>query len=225
MMKNSFIFITFLAVVLSQSVKPVRADMGVYGQYGQYGQPSPSQSILIDKKVGKPNGAATKGGVVTVEYVDNLTPSDVRYRPGQEVMFQLKVKNTSNVEMTNVTVKDFVPSYMEPIEGPGAFDTASRTVSFNAGTFRAGEEKVYYVKMKLFGQAQMPADKGLFCLTNKAQAYNNNVSDDDTAQFCIEKEVVGVKEAPKAGPEAGILILGANVLLTGIGLSLKKFSK
>ncbi|MFA5137015.1 MAG: hypothetical protein WC489_06540 [Patescibacteria group bacterium] len=221
-MKRLLISLTLLAAIFSLQTSAVFAD---YGQYGQYGQPSPSQSILIDKFVGKPDGAVTKGGVATVQYVDNLTPSDVRFKPGNEVLFRLKVKNTSSVTLSNVVVKDFVPAYVEPIEGPGTYDANTRVISFDAGSFAPNEEKTYDMKMQLVAQDKMPSDKGLFCLTNKGQAYNEAVSDEDTAQFCVEKEVIGVAEAPKAGPEDAMLLVGAQTILMGIGFSLKKLAK
>lgn len=193
-------------------------------QYGQFVQPTPAQTILIDKMVAKPY-TPTKGGVVNTQYVDNLTPSDPRFSPGQEVMFKLRVKNTSNVTLNNVTVKDYVPAYMEPVEGPGTYDSTSRIIMFDAGSFAPNEEKTYYVKMQLYSQDKMPANKGLFCLTNKGQVYNGYASDDDSAQFCVEKTVVGVTTAPKAGPEAGILLLGAQGILMGVGYSLKKLTE
>jgi len=222
MMKKTLVFITLLATVLSFGASSISADYGVYG-YGQYGQPVSSQTILVDKKVGMP-AAVTKGGITEVQYVDNLTPSSTKFKPGQAVMFQVKVKNTSNVDISNVTVKDYVPGYVEPVEGFGTYDSSTRIITLDAGSFKAGEEKVYYVKMQLYGQAPLPADKGLFCLTNKAAAYNGSASDEDTAQFCVEKEVIGAKEAPKAGPEAGMLLLGAQTALMGIGYGIKKLT-
>lgn len=190
----------------------------VSAQYGQYGQPAPSFSILIDKMVGKP---AFNKGATSYDYVDNLSPTDPRFRPGQEIFFKIKVKNTSSVKLTNVTVKDYVPSYLEPIEGPGNWDATSRTITWNAGDFAADEEKVYYIKMQIYPQDKLPADKGLFCLVNKAGAYNQ-ASDEDTSQFCIEKEVLGVAKVPAAGPEFGILLMAGNLLGLAFGIKLKK---
>lgn len=221
MIRNKFLFSTLLATTILFTAPVVLAD---YGQYGQYGQPVPAQTILIDKMVGKPT-TPTKGGVINVEYVDNLNPSDPRFKPGAEVMFKLKVKNTSTIAINDVTVKDFIPAYMEPIEGPGTFDASTRVITFNAGSFNPNEEKTYYIKMQLYTQNKMPADKGLFCLTNKSQVYNSYASDDDSAQFCVEKQVVGVKTAPAAGPEAGILLLGANALIAGIGYGINKLTQ
>ncbi len=194
-----------------------------YGQYGQYGGPGPSLFILIDKMVGKPT--ATKGGFTDLDYVDNLSPSDPRFSPNQEVFFRLKVKNTSNVTLNGITVKDYLPTYIEPVEGQGTYDSNSRTITISAGDFAADEEKVFYIKTKFVGQNQLPADKGLICVVNKAQAYNNNVSDDDTAQFCVEKQVQGVVKVPAAGPEMGAVLLAGEGLILGFGLLLKKKSR
>lgn len=213
---------SFSATVLTLGFAFFMLTSPVQAQYGQYGgQPAPVQTILIDKMVGKPS-VPTKGGVVTVQYVDNLTPSDPRFSPGQEVMFKLKVKNTSNVTLNNVTVKDYVPAYIDPVEGPGTFDSTNRVITWDAGSFTPGEEKTYFIKMKLVSQDNMPANKGLFCLTNKGQVYNGYASDDDSAQFCVEKTVVGVTIAPKAGAEMGFALMGLNAIGIYVGMKLKK---
>lgn len=221
MMKNKLLFSILLATVFAVFAPAVMAD-GQYGQYGQYGGTAVT-SLSIDKKVGIVT-AATKGGIASVTYVDNLSLSDTRFKPGSQVMFQVTVTNTSNVGLSSVSVTDYVPSYVEPMEGPGNYNSASRTVAWDAGSFKPGESKVYYLKMQLFGQAQMPSDKGLFCLTNKATAVSGSLSDTDTAQFCVEKEVIGVTKAPAAGPEDGILLFGLQSVALGIGFTLKKFS-
>ncbi len=191
-------------------VSSVKADTG---QYGQYGQPSVSYQILIDKMVTKPD---------TDQYVDNLSVSDPRFAPNQDIWFQIKVKNTSNQDLTNVEVHDYVPSYLEPLEGPGTWDSNTRVISWNAGDFVVDEEKVYFLKMRVYSTANLPSDKGLFCLVNKTDARNENTYDEDTAQFCIEKEVVGVSKVPSAGPEFGLLLLAGNILGAGAGLYIKK---
>jgi len=215
----SLVGFAILSSVFLLLASPVAAQ---YGQYGQYSGPSsPSQSILIDKQVGKPSGT-TKGGLTNYDYVDNLTPSDTRFTPGAVVMFKIRVKNTSSTTLNPVTVADTVPTYLEPIEGPGSFNSTNRIISFDAGSFTPDQEKTYYLKMQVNAQDKLPVDKGLFCVSNYAKAYNNSVSDDDTAQLCIEKQVVGVKVAPKAGPEMNILLIAGQLGLLGFGLQLKK---
>lgn len=191
------------------------------GQYGQYGPGTPSQSILIDKTVGK-GTSQTKGGTTDVTYVDNFSASDPRFKPEEMVFFRLKVKNTSGDKLTNVTVKDFLPSYIEPVEGPGTYDSTNRVITYSAGDFAAGEEKTFYLKMQVTKQANLPADRGIMCVVNKAQAYNDKANDDDSSQFCIEKTVQGVSTVPSTGPELGLILMGANALMFATGIFLKK---
>ncbi len=222
MNKFKAILITLIFCASLSLVKNVAADSdndGQYGQYGDYGYP-PTQTVLIDKMVGKPY--ITKGGVTEVEYVDNLSASDPRFGPGQEIYFKIKVKNTANTRLTNVTVKDYVPAYLEPLEGPGSYDASTRIITFEAGDFEADEEKIYYIKMQVLPQDKLPADKGLFCEINKAVAYNDQVSDEDTAQYCIEKQVTGVTTVPSAGPAWALALVGLNMVGGAIGLYLRK---
>ena len=170
---------------------------------GQYQSPCQSYSMLVDKMVQKSG---------TSEYVDNLSVSDPRYKPSEYVMFKVIIKNTSTTTFGGMTAKDFVPNYLTPIEGPGTFDASTRTVSWDAGAFAVDEQKTYYFKMQINSQANLPADQGLFCLINKAQAWSNSITDDDSSQFCIEKQVAVPPKVPSAGPEMGLLLLAGNLL-------------
>jgi uncharacterized repeat protein (TIGR01451 family) len=196
----------------------------VNAQYGQYGSPSPSQSIMIEKMVGKVAVSTTKGGVTTnnITYIDNLSPSDPRFHANDEIMFLLKITNTSSTTLSNVRVRDFVPAYLTPIQGPGNFDTTNRVVNFTVGDMPAGQEQDFYLKMKIADSNQMPADKGLFCEVNRAQAYNDQVSDESTSQFCIEKQVTGVITTPSAGPEFGLVLLAGEIATLAGGLMIKQ---
>jgi len=211
MLFSLFVF-SFLFLVSS-----VKADC--VGQYGQYGQPCNTYSIIIDKMVGKPGNS---NDATTSEYVDNLSVSDPRFSPGQLVFFKVTVKNTSNTTFGGMTAKDFVPDYLTPIEGPGTFDSATRTISWDAGVFAVDEQKTYYFKMQVNSQANLPADKGLFCVINKAQAWSNTTTDDDSSQFCIEKQVATPPKVPASGPELGILLLSGELALMGVGIYLKR---
>jgi len=178
-------------------------------------------NLTIDKMVGKPY--ATKGGVTDVEYVDNLSASDVRFKPGDEVWFKIKVKNTSNTDISTVVFYDYVPEYLEPVEGPGTYDKATRTITYQAGDFSTDEEKIFYLKMKINDQVNLPADKGLFCFSNKAKVVKGtSAADEDTAQLCVEKTVTPGTTTPSAGPEYGLILLASQFVLLGAGLKLKK---
>ncbi len=196
----------------------------VYAQYGQYGGPSPSLSILINKMVARTS--TNKGGQTicdsSLTFQNNFSPSDPRFVPSDFICFELKVLNTSNTTLTGVTVEDFVPSDVEPISGSGSFNNNSRTITINAGDFAQGQEQDYFFLMQVHNQSQLPQDKGLFCEINRGQAFNANVSDDSSSQFCIEKQVQGVTTTPSAGPEMGALLLSGEVFVLGLGVFLKR---
>ncbi len=201
---------------LTLYVSPVTAQ---YGQYGD-GAPSPSQTIMIIKMVGMPT---TIDDPNRANFVNNLSPSDPRFGASQFIFFKITIQNTSNVTLHNVVFKDFVPAFLTPVAGPGNFDSNSRIITFNIGDMGPGVQNTYFLKMQIVDQNSLPADKGLFCEVNTAQAFADNTNTDrSTSQFCIEKKVLGATTVPTAGPEFGLLIFGANLLAMTTGLYLKK---
>jgi uncharacterized repeat protein (TIGR01451 family) len=130
-----------------------------FAQYGQYGDETPSYSILIDKTVAIPNSSNTNSN----SYVDNLSPSDPRFHAGNDVWFKIKVKNTSTQNLTAVTVKDYVPAYILPLEGPGTWDLENRVITWNAGDFNVDEEKTYYIKMRVYETSMLLLIKVYLC--------------------------------------------------------------
>ena len=162
---------------------------GIYGQYGQYGQygGSPAATrIMVDKFV-----AMHKSGQNCqdqgVKFVDNFLSSDPRFKSDQEVCFKVTIKNTSSVKMTNVKASDFIPQFLDPIEGPGNFSISGKTINFDAGDFNVGDSKDFFIKMKVTTQANLPKDVSFFCINNKIAATGDSASDEDNAQLCIEK--------------------------------------
>lgn len=213
------IFLVLLAIQVAGSMHSVKAQ---YGQYGAYGQGGQSESILVDKTVGL-NQVTTKGGVTSTTFVDNLASSDQRFYAGQAVTFKIKVKNTSDHKLTNLVVKDTLPNSLEQDSTKGG--VASQTIILTDNlTLNSGEETIFTVNTKVVAQEKLPTDKGVFCVYNKAYAYNSVVGDNDTSQFCIEKKVLGVKAQPNAGPEYGLGLLALQMLGLGSGVYLKKKS-
>lgn len=212
---------TLLVLTISYLVLTTNAS-AQYGQYGPYGGEEPNLSIVVDKMVGKP--VSTKGGSLDADYVDNLSPSDPRFVSGNEVFFKVKVKNTSDIKLKNVEVKDFLPDFVDFKEGPGSFDKSTRTLTIDAGDFDVDEKKEYFIRVKVVEQDELPEDQGVVCVVNKAEAFDGGVSDEDTAQFCVEKEVLGVTAVPSAGPEMGALLLSGQVAMLGLGVFLKRKS-
>ncbi len=214
-------FIFSLVVLILLTLYVPRYTLFVYSQYGQYGGETPSYSIIVDKMVGKPG---TSNDPRSYEYVDNLSVSDPRFKPNQLVFFKIKIKNTSSTKIVGMEVRDTVPQYLDPLEGPGTFNSQTREIVWNAGDFEVDEEKIFYIKMKVLPQASLPADRGLFCVVNFVKATSANAYDDDRAQLCIEKQVTASK-VPSAGPEMGLFLLGGNILGVAFGIRLRKAQK
>ncbi len=231
MKKLSAIVVSFLILTTGSLLLTVNS----FAQYGQYGSPPPTGNILIEKKVSMPfNPVTTKGGQTvspdfsTLTFVNNLAPSDPRFKPGQEVVFQIRVQNTSSVTLNNVMIKDILPANVSPVAGPGSFDNSSNTVTFVIGTLNPGDQQVFLLDARIADQSQLPSDKSLFCLVNTAQVFSNasngtnNPSDQSTSQFCIEKQVAGVTSAPSAGPEFAFLLVAGELATLGLGLYIRR---
>lgn len=222
-MNNTFLnFAIYLAILAIPASVLAGDNNGQYGQYGQYGGGSPSNSVSVDKMVA--TTSQTKGG--QENYVDNLSPSDPRFKPQDYVKFRIKVKNTSSQTLKNVKVTDILPSYSIPIEGEGALNSKSNTISWTYNELKPQEEKISYVVTKIKNQEELPSDKGLMCELNKVVAEVENARDEDASQYCIEKQVVSKEGIPPVKtPEAGAPLLAfVGASLTGIasGIYLKK---
>lgn len=181
-------------------------------QYGQYGS-TENYTIRAEKFVAKPNSD---------NYVENLTASDLKHRPNQNVKFKVIITNTSDVKLKNVQVKDFFPAFLDTYNGYGVVDGANRTISFTIDNIESKESKTFYFTFHIVSQEKLPANKGILCLTNKVWTEAQGVSAEDSSQFCVEKEVLGVKTQPSAGPEYGLALLGLNALTLISGIKLMK---
>ncbi len=218
---QALIILIYITFFISNSVV-FAGESG--GQYGQYVDASPSYSIIIDKMVAMPN--ATKGG--QDNYVDNLSPSDPRFKPQDFVKFRIKVKNTSSSTLRDVKITDMLPSYVIPIEGAGPYDQKTHSITYIYSEVKPQEEKVSYITVKVKNQGELPADKGLMCEFNKVVVEAQNVRDEDTSQYCLEKQVVSTDGTPPIKtPEAGaplLIMLGVSFLglTTGVYLSKKQ---
>lgn len=213
----------FLFLVSAQGAFAQYGQYGAYGAYGPYGQ-GESNSILVDKMVGM-NTVTSKGGQTTITYVDNLSSSDKRFKADQIVTFKVKVKNTSDHKLTGIVVRDILPSTLTPIDTFKGYNASNQIITLADDLqLNAGEEVVMIVKTRVVSQDKLPTDQGVICNANKASASNDKVADEDISQFCIEKDVIGVKTQPTAGPELGLGLLALQMLGLGSGIYLKKKS-
>lgn len=215
------VFSVISAILMATFVNAasVFAD-GTYGQsgcvpvYGGGVQCPRVGQVLIDKTVRNSS---------TGIFVDNLGPTDPRYRPGWTVTFKLVVKNTGDQTLDKVTVKDTLPDFVDFTSGPGNYDSNSKTLTFDIFNLSGGTSQTFDIVARVVHVGVLPTDKSIVCVVNNVNAVTSNQNDSDSSQFCIEKEMI-VPSVPAAGPKEWMLsIVGLTTTLT-IGLYLRKKS-
>ena len=213
-LNKSIIFISMLIGLLVLGV------FSIHAQYAPppYGEIPPAGQILVDKKIRNP--WAQKGAAD--EYVDNLgpQPEDYHFAPGEKIKFKIIIKNTSNVTFSKVEVKDTLPQYVNYVLGSGDVRRDIRDLTFTHGELKPDEVWQIEFNGKVFPAQEIPNDRAIICVVNKAEAVADSQTDSDTAQLCIEKEkILGAQ--PLAG--ANIFSLGLSFLgISALGLFLRK---
>jgi hypothetical protein len=146
---------------------------------------SASQNGIPDITVDKTVSRFANTDLNTVEYVDNLSPSDNKFKAGDSISFKFRIKNNTNEAAPNARLEDSVPAYVEPQNGVYGWDNASRMIRIAVGTLNPGEEKVYIIPMRVVSQDQLPASPDMLCVVNRVLAACDQASGEDAAQFCI----------------------------------------
>lgn len=188
--------------------------------------------FTLDKKVLAP----TKGG----DFVDNLTLNDHRFQPGNTATFKVFVKNTGEARIDSLTVVDTLPEHLTFVSGPGTYNADNRTITYTINNLEKGatNEQTFTVTIA----TNLPANQGIVCLTNKAEATDNRgLKASDTAGLCVQQTTtvtpttgpvqptpapqvynkVPVKNIPNTGPEMLPLLGLIPAGLTGLFLRKK----
>jgi uncharacterized repeat protein (TIGR01451 family) len=169
-----------------------------------------SDVLAIDKTVMNP---------LTNLYVDNLKTSDATFAPAQTVSFRITVTNSSNNALSNISVKDIYPQYVDYKTGNGSYDAKSRTFTFTIDSLSAHESRVYFLSGIVAAADKLPANQNSLCVVNQAIGMVNNKKSQDNAQFCLNKPTQTTaptttkggtpvykpsptKKTPSTGPEA-----------------------
>lgn len=184
--------------------------------------------FTIDKKVLIPNKS---------DFVDNLGANDVKFQPGQQVTFKIIVKNTGDRKIDRLDVRDTLPSYITFVSGVGTYDKNTNMLSYAISNLEKGATNEQTFVGVIAATDKLPQNQSTVCLTNHAQATDNNgIIAKDSAGLCVEKgiiekkptpqvyESVPVKKIPETGPEAFALIALIPAGLAGLALRKKKFN-
>jgi len=188
-----------------------------------------SASAFIDKKINKSG---------TSDYYDNLTGSDA-FKPGEVITYKIFVRNTGDVDIVNIRVKDIFSKYVNYHSAPSGGDYKDGVWEINIGTLAPGDTKTLMVRGLVVGNQDLPSDQSLICdLKNRAEMHGDvsgGLLVADEAEFCIEHGVItttAVTTYGKAGPVADYLpeagagsVILITSLLSGAGLAFRKFAK
>lgn len=150
----------------------------------QYGVGAPAAlQLVVNKLIMHP-----KSGV----FVENLTPNDPKVAPQGVVTFKTTVTNSANAKLSGVKLTDNLPQFVNFGTGPGKFDEKSQTLTIDVGDLAPSETKTFTFTTKVVSQDKLPADKATVCVVNQAVVTADSQKAQDNAQFCIEKQVLGV---------------------------------
>jgi uncharacterized repeat protein (TIGR01451 family) len=181
---------------------------------GTYGSECPQgTSLVVDKLIRDPR---SKGEV----YVDNLTYSDYRFSPGEDIIFKVIVKNTGTSQVQNVKLNDTLPNVVNYVLLSGGVSTTVREVSSDLGYLDPNQTKEWYLRVRVKPAAELPADTvcGDPNAINKVFVTSSNTGQaNDTSSFCTQRKVLGAETQPESGAEIYIIAVGL-LGITAVGL-------
>ncbi len=186
------------------------ATSGVYGGYAVPCEPIygggqtciSKGNIVLNKTVQNPT---------TNAFVDNLSLSnDPKFVANQDVTFQLTLVNSGDKNLSEVSVTDTFPSYINFVSGPGTFDSNTKNLTFKVFNLGAGESRTYTIKARVV--SSLPTDPAVNCVVNQAKAVSDSNEASDVSQVCLQNTVTTkggfpvlgtptVKQTPATGPE------------------------
>lgn len=198
---------------------------------GQYGTVTcPPTDVTIDKTVRNP---------ISGVFVENLLSGDAAYSPNSEVIYRLKIVNSSNQSFDTVKVEDILPEKV--ISASVVEDQKNKVknekfedhrVKFElANRFEGNTSIEVDIKAKLKDAGNFNQSKTLYCgntdgLQNTAEVRANDRFDADSSEICVQTSVLGVTTLPKAGVTDLLPILPfIGTGITGISLFLIKNKK
>src|SRR3989344_1582009 len=173
-------------------------------------------NLLVNKQVKNPT---------TGVFVENLGTTDAVFSPGSDISYRLIIKNESGETFNPVSVKDTLPEFTTFIAGPGTYNKDTRELTFTLENLIAGETRTVEILARVMDKSAFRAGKSFFCVTNYVHisAPARPDGDDDSAQACIQTEILGAKTLPVAGfNDLALLLPFAGIGLSGIALLMKR---
>jgi len=173
----------------------------------QYNQANNNLSIVIDKKV---------SDVTNPVYFDNISASTKVFREGDKIDFKIIIENTSNTRLDNLKLTDYLPKYLQVINGFATVNNNEMTIIID--TLDVGQTKTYNILATI---NDTPIENGInqkWQITNKACVASVQVSDCDKSSY-----FVGGKVMPVTGSEDIIWQSMIALMTIGTAIGAKKY--
>jgi len=197
---NSLIII-FLSLAFLSFSKQALANVYCDDQYGGNCR---EIDLQIDKLIYDPESNS---------FVDNLGINDYKFTSNEQITFKLKIRNNGEETFQHIDVRDYLPDYVLHQSGDLDFDIYDLVPN---------ETEERDIVVKVVSSQNLPQDKSIVCVVNKAEATNGADSDSDTSQFCIEEKVLGMTTIPKTGANLFSAII---LLIAALSLGFYRFGK
>lgn len=206
-MKHALLTTVFSTLLLFFPVTPTHA------QYVAPLTSQPNRQMMIEKKILNPSNN---------QFVDNLNIDQHTFLPNQDVTFRVTITNVIQADLKNIVVTDQFPQLLSFVSTSfGNFDDKTRTILFKIDSLKAGESKTIEIKAKI--KPEIEISSNVTCQSNIARAMVNNMSDEDTATFCVSKQVLITNtQMPTTGPADTLPFMVLSTLFLAIGLLTKR---
>jgi len=153
---------------------------------------------------------------VNQRFVDNLDITDHKFAPGEEVVFQLRIKNVGDATLDKVTVSDTLPFFLR---------LSSGSLSFEITDLTSGETEEREIKARVVEEGNLPQNQNVVCDVNIAEAQAGDRHDKDTAKVCAAKKVAAVTVLPPTGFSGLTLSLVLSAVTAMMGVVLAVFNR
>lgn len=213
MNKTKIIALFFAAaiLVLSLFAKKAEAKVKCWSTYGYGEECLKTGDVDVEKRVSLPR----KNNEGNYDFRDNLSPNeDERYQKNQIVAFEIRVKNIGDATISEITVVDKYPAYIDFPKDDSNWNDSTSEYRYVIKDLEVGEEDIRTIEGRVITDAAVE-------LVNTVTAKPNEGDGDvDTAKFYAGTRILGISTMAPTGinPLVGLIALA----LTGTGIVLRK---
>jgi uncharacterized repeat protein (TIGR01451 family) len=208
------VFIVAAALMLSAS--QAKAEQCI-SQYGGGETCDRDAKLKVNKEIWNPEKK---------DWVDHISSKDYMFDAKDKITFRITVKNVGDIEIKDIKLTDYFPSYVRYLDGDGDGESDDEKAVFDKFDLKPGKSKSFEFRAKVAGSDILPKDSKI-CLTNIAKAKGEVKDSDkkedasDYANFCIDlpnKKKEKITKLPTTGFDFGLVGLSTGLVLVGFGI-------